>query len=117
MQRSSIIIIVILLLTYCMCANKQSTSYFSHPSQDTQLYYFYMPTCPHCIRFSPEWDRVEEYSTFKSNVSTSRVDVNKSPVLANKFNVRTVPAVVKTTGAASTVYTGNMTASDIIAWI
>lgn len=55
--------------------------------------YFYMETCPHCVDFTPIWEKVSKKSEF-ANTKFVKYEISKNRERSNKFNITSAPTVV-----------------------
>jgi thioredoxin-like negative regulator of GroEL len=73
--------------------NDQNYENFITSTDDVVFIDFYSPSCGPCLQLLPQLDRISEY--FKNEeVTISKVDISKSPKLAQKYMVRSVPFTV-----------------------
>lgn len=118
-QNVIIIIVLLWLIMNTICPDKLQNltspmvSYFGNK---TTLYFFSMEGCGYCAQFMPEWEKIKSYSN-SANFNAVKVDINKNPTLAGKYEVSSVPHIVKVVGKTNTVYNGNRTAQSIIDWV
>jgi hypothetical protein len=61
-----------------------------------KLMFFQMDKCPHCVKFKPEWDKVNNHiaSTYKKNKACAMEVSAKETAVCKKYNVDGFPTVV-----------------------
>ena len=109
----AIVIILILLFIYVL---------FLLMLKKTQIIRFSKPTCKFCIESQPEWDAFKELAlTKKLNIEIIDVDITNNSIHTRtwlaKYNVTTVPTIIKINMWGSYVYNGPLNRNDYLNFI
>lgn len=74
------------------------------------LYYFYLPTCPHCINFYPSWNELCDRISSIPGLTTIAIDSSKSENenLSFYYNVSNFPTIILVTPDKNIEYPGNL---------
>lgn len=59
----------------------------------TNIEYFYMETCPHCVEFTPVWDKVSKMSEYQ-HISFKKYEISANKERSSKFNITSAPTVI-----------------------
>lgn len=102
----AIVFFVILLLIYILWRN------ICKP-----VYLFYRDSCPYCVKIKPEWKRFE-MNCMISMILPIRIDMTdpNNQELVSKFNINSVPTIIKVENNIPFKYNGNRTAQDLYKW-
>jgi thiol-disulfide isomerase/thioredoxin len=76
-------------------------------------YLFYSPTCPSCISLKPEWKEFKKHAGLFTMISEINLEENPNHYLAKKYNVQTVPTIIKSGWFDYKVYNGERTAKEM----
>ena len=75
---------------------------------------FWAPWCGPCLAFKPIVERVAT----ARGLTTAFVDVQESPELAERFGIRSIPALcLFRDGALLAEHTGSMSAEALVQWL
>lgn len=96
--------LLVILITFLMLVCLSSSSK-EEKKQDVQVSYFFRPSCPHCQRFSSEWEK------FKKSTDTKYVeyDCEKQPCMA----ISGVPSIKITKNGNTVMYEGKRTSDEL----
>jgi thiol-disulfide isomerase/thioredoxin len=106
-----IIMIIFILFIVGGCSAYQ---YYSFDKCD--VIWFFRDSCGYCKKMSSEWDKFVKMSPHY--IRPVKIDVSKPEnfAIARKYNVNSVPYIVKIQKGKSEVYAGNRTALEIMKW-
>lgn len=96
--------LVIVLFLYLMtkCSGRSN-------SDKVTVTYYSVATCPHCMRFTPEWNKFRESE--KGKARFVKIDCTTNPDMCS--NIRGVPTVVFTTNGSDMTYDGDRTQQSL----
>lgn len=77
--------------------------------------YFYLPQCPWCQKFEPEWNRFEEDARKEVGIQTAKVNGEEDHAAASAKGVKGYPTVIITKNGKDTEYKGERTAAALMA--
>lgn len=86
---------------------------------EATLFYFYMPGCPYCEKFHPEWDRFVAMAKKEGiPVTLTKLDGTKkeSAEKVARFGVQGFPTLVLDKDGKAMTYDGRRSADDLLAW-
>jgi len=83
-------------------------------TSNTVVTYYFLPGCPHCDDFKPEWDKfVAAVKTQKLPIDTTSVDGSKG----NDAGIKGFPTVLITKDGNTTTYSGDRTSDALIKYV
>lgn len=81
------------------------------------VYWFYRDSCPHCINMKTEWNKFES-QCWCSMIQPIKINIadpaNQS--IADRYNIQSVPTIIKIESGVAFEYKGNRTYNDIYKW-
>lgn len=108
-----VVALLVLVLVY-RYVSKQRKEKFEN---STRVTYFYLPECPYCKDFDPEWKKFEEAAK-TANLSTVKVDGSdpKNHGLVAEKKVSGFPTIHVTKDGKDFAYDGERTATALLAF-
>lgn len=87
-------------------------------STETVVTYFFMPNCPWCQKFKPEWDKFKAEAD-ASGIKTEEIDAtdDKNAKLVSDKGVTGFPTVIVTVAGKDNEYNGERTAADLMKFV
>jgi glutaredoxin len=84
----------------------------------TTVTYYYLPECPWCKKFKPEWDKFSELAK-KLGIDVSEVDASDAThaEATAKKGIRGFPTVIVSKGGQDEEYGGDRTADDLMKFV
>lgn len=79
----------------------------------TTVTYYYLPTCPWCQKFTPEWNKFKEAAK-ANHTQVVEVDASKDPAKAKANGVSAFPTLIITQNGQDTVYAGERSADALM---
>ena len=74
----------------------------------TKMIYFYMDSCPYCLEFNPEWDKI--INSHRDNITFQKTKLNNGHNFVLKYDVDATPTVIAVDSKGNhIVYDGEMT--------
>ena len=111
-----IIILCIILVIALLYGKTQSKKYFD--DIEYGVYWFFRPGCPHCDNMVNDWYNMKKMiSSYEYNIIEIDTSLDINNLICDKFNVSSVPYIVKIGDLGKEVYKGPRTASSIRDWI
>lgn len=83
----AILIVIILIVLVCYSMNKKEMF-----SENKELLYFSLSTCPHCDDFNPIWEKIQNKTERCYKHVVDKDDVSREK--ADKMNISRFPTVV-----------------------
>lgn len=87
-----------------------STGFLSK-NEKIKLLLFYIPTCPHTVKFMPIWNKI--INNLPKNVLYEEIDCIKDKGKPSEYNVTGVPTVILEINAQRFTYVGGRTYDDV----
>jgi thioredoxin-like negative regulator of GroEL len=114
-EENSSLIIGVLILGLMMYICQGGYSKVVHKRKD--LLYYYRPTCPFCVKFTPTWERLEEYY-HNTNVVLRKINCSTHPDLCSReTDMPGVPFVVCISGGKKYIFRSNRTEESIKSFV
>jgi protein-disulfide isomerase len=84
----------------------------------TPVYFFHNPRCPHCIAMYNEWNEFKRMCKI-SLIQPIEIDTTLSQniELSDKYNIDSVPKIIKIVGGQPIEYNGARLAYNIYNWV
>jgi len=115
----AVVISITAMLRSVRDRTQMSTDYFTG-SLPTSVTYFFMETCPHCVRMKPEWEKFKEMAKAEGIV-TKEASPNTNPALVKEKKVSGFPAILITVGDKDVMYPSDSehprTAAGVLAFV
>lgn len=116
----AVVAAVAALLSSARDRTHASTDYFTGTSLPTSVTYFFMETCPHCVRMKPEWEKFKALAKAEGIV-TKEASPNTNPTLVREKKVSGFPAILVTVGDKDVMYPSDnehpRTAEGVLAFV
>lgn len=90
----TVIVVILIVVSFVLSMFVNPIEYFSN---NPTLEYYYSETCPHCVRFSPIWDKaVAEMKKQGLKVSAVKYDMadKANQARAEQYGVQGMPTVL-----------------------
>ena len=116
----AILILIIIVLIFWIVYNLRKPSVMNvanieNYAQDneTGLYYFQNPRCPHCTNFEPIWDSIQIPNIIKHKINTADAIGEQ---MSNLYNITKIPTIMYIGKEGHTLYNGPNTRDAITAF-
>lgn len=84
------------------------------------LEYYYMEKCPHCVNFTPTWEKLKKAVKDKNiNLKKYNLTASKNSAKASKYNINSAPTIIfanSETGKHEE-YSGERSVNALVAFI
>lgn len=108
-------ILIVLVVIYKMVSKLRSREGFEDAAAKITVTYFFLPECPYCKEFKPEWDKFKEAASKDASLKVVEVDASTNPAAASAKDVKGFPTVLITEdGGKDKEYAGPRTAADLM---
>ena len=112
------LVVIVLLLIICITMHMGSAkAHVGINKGEKTVIRFHRPKCPWCIRSQPDWDSFKA-NAHKINVATRDCNMEEGIYDAElrKYGGQGVPYIVKVHNGQVTVYNGDRSAKDLMAF-
>lgn len=83
------------------------------------ILYFYMPGCGHCMKFNPEWEKLQPMIDSKRMpLRLNKIDGTHdgNTDIVNQYSVQGFPTIILEVGSKSFTYNGERKAESLLDW-
>lgn len=109
------VLLVLVLISFYL---KKKGAFEGFASEATEVTYFFLPECPWCKKFEPEWVEFEKKATAEG-IQTKKVDgsdpKNKDLVVSKK--IQGFPTVIVSKNGKESEYSGDRKADDLLKYV
>lgn len=84
------------------------------------LEYYYMEKCPHCVNFTPVWEKLKKAVKDKNiNLKKYNLTASENSEKVNKYNINSAPTIIFANSATGEheEYSGQRSVDAIVAFI